>query len=489
MQVVATPESHFADLDADALALGIYAGGSLSAVGRRVDSATGGVVSKLLAQKEFVGKANELLAIVAPTGLKARQLLLVGLGAADQMNAGAAYRAAAAAAMALSAKERKQVAFALDPEWPAELVESAVSGVLAGSQGQDLYRAEKKRYPFATLRWAGEKLPAALAAGQILGDSINLTRRLVNEPPDAMYPESFAARAAEVANECDLKIEIWDQARLEAERCGSLLAVARGSSRPPRLVILHYRGAKTEHPHLAIVGKGVTFDSGGLSLKPTDSMLTMKCDMAGAATMLGAMRAIALLKLPVNVVGLAGLVENMTGPAAMKLGDVLTARSGTTIEVHNTDAEGRLVLADVLNVALDQQPAKIVDLATLTGSCVVALGTEVAGLMTNDQPWCDAVATAARRSGEPVWQLPMYPDIYDDQIKSEIADIKNVGEGRWGGAISAAKFLERFVGKTPWTHMDIAGPAFRDKPKPWSEGGASGIYVRTLVELARSSTG
>ena len=489
MQVAAIGESNVAGADVDALALGIDAGGSLSTAARGVDAATGGVVSKLLAQKEFVGKANELLAVVAPAGLKARHLLLVGLGPAERIDAGAAYRAAAAAAMALSTKERKQVAFALDPDWPAELVENAVAGVIAGSQGQDLYRAEKKRYPFATLLWAGKEMPAALAAGQILGDSINLTRRLVNEPPDQMYPESFAARAAEVARGCDLKIEIWDQARLEAERCGSLLAVARGSSRPPRLVILHYRGAKTDHPHLAIVGKGVTFDSGGLSLKPTDGMLTMKCDMAGAATMLGAMRAIAMLKLPVNVVGLAGLVENMTGPAAMKLGDVLTARSGTTIEVHNTDAEGRLVLADVLNVALDQRPDRIVDLATLTGACVVALGTEVAGLMTNDQPWCDAVAAAARRAGEPVWQLPMYPEIYDDMIKGEVADIKNVGEGRWGGAIAAAKFLERFVGQTPWTHIDIAGPAFRDKPKPWSDGGASGIYVRTLVELARTSGG
>jgi leucyl aminopeptidase len=294
--------------------------------------------------------------------------------------------------------------------------------------------------------------------------------------------------AGEVAKECGLKIEVWDQARLEAERCGSLLAVARGSSRPARLVILRYQGGKAGDPPLAIIGKGVTFDSGGLSLKPTDGMLTMKCDMAGAATMLGALRAIALLKLPVNVIGLAGLVENMTGPAAMKLGDVLTARSGTTIEVHNTDAEGRLVLADVLNVALDSKPKNIVDLATLTGACVVALGTEVAGLMTNNQAWCDAVAAAARRVGEPVWQLPMYPEIYDEQIKSEVADIKNVGEGRWGGAISAAKFLERFVGQTPWTHMDIAGPAFRDKPKPWSDSGASGIYVRTLVELARSAS-
>jgi leucyl aminopeptidase len=286
-----------------------------------------------------------------------------------------------------------------------------------------------------------------------------------------------------------LESEVWDEKRLATERCGSLLAVAKGSNRPARLVILRHRGGAKGAPTLAIVGKGVTFDSGGLSLKPPEGMLTMKCDMAGAATMLAAMRAIALLKLPINVVGLTGLVENMTGPAAMKLGDVLHARSGRTIEVHNTDAEGRLVLADVLSVALDERPAKIVDLATLTGACVVALGTEVAGVLTNDQPWCDQVLAAARSCGEPVWQLPMYPEIYDELIRSEVADIKNVGDGRWGGAITAAKFLEQFVDGKPWAHIDIAGPAFRDKPKPWSDGGATGQYVRTLIELARTLSG
>jgi leucyl aminopeptidase len=354
---------------------------------------------------------------------------------------------------------------------------------MVGCHGQDLHRAEKSRHPFGALLWSGGD-DAMLKSARILGESILLTRRLVDESPHEMYPETFAQEAAEVARELGLETETWDQARLEAERCGSLLAVNRGSIRPPRLVILRYKGAGNA-PTLAIVGKGVTFDSGGLSLKPSDSMLTMKCDMAGAATMLGALRAIALLKLPINVIGLAGLVENMTGPAAMKLGDVLTARNGRTIEVHNTDAEGRLVLADVLTVAVDQGASRIVDLATLTGGCVVALGTEVAGLMSNDQPWCDAVAAAARKCGEPVWQLPMYPDYYDDMIKAEVADIKNVGDGRWASPIAAAKFLEQFVSGKPWTHIDIAGPAFRDKPKPWSDAGATGTYVRTLVELAR----
>jgi leucyl aminopeptidase len=200
------------------------------------------------------------------------------------------------------------------------------------------------------------------------------------------------------------------------------------------------------------------------------------------------MSAIARLKLPVNVLGFAGLVENLVSGDAYKLGDVLTARSGKTIEVLNTDAEGRLVLADVLNVAVERGAAKIIDLATLTGACVVALGNDVAGVMTNDQPWADAFLSAARACGEPAWQLPMFEE-YAKQIKSEVADIKNVGEGRWGGAITAAKFLEEFVEGRPWVHVDIAGPAFLEKPKPWLDGGGSGAFVRTLVEVARGWKG
>jgi leucyl aminopeptidase len=481
---IAPLEAKITAAEAEAVALGVYADGPLSAAAEAVEKATGGLIAKLKERKEFSGKPFELLTIVAPAGLKTPLLLLVGLGPRDKFDAGMAFRSASAAARQLAAKPRSTVAMYLGEGWSADLVESGLAGAMAGCHGQDLYRAEKNRHPFETLLWAGAD-HATLVHGQILGESVNLTRRLVNEPPQDMYPESFATVAGQVADECGLSLEVWDEKRLEQERCGSLLAVAKGSNRPARLVIVRYQGGGENDPLLGIVGKGVTFDSGGLSLKPPDGMLTMKCDMAGAATMLGAMRAIALLKLPVNVIGLAGLVENMTGPAAMKLGDVLHARNGTTIEVHNTDAEGRLVLADVLSVAVDEGAASIVDLATLTGACVVALGTEVAGLMTNDQPWCDAVAAAARKCGEPVWQLPMYPEIFDDYIKSEVADIKNVGEGRWGGAISAAKFLERFVSGKPWTHIDIAGPAFRDKPKPWSDAGASGTYVRTLVELAR----
>jgi leucyl aminopeptidase len=233
------------------------------------------------------------------------------------------------------------------------------------------------------------------------------------------------------------------------------------------------------------VGKGVTFDSGGLSIKPTDSMLTMKCDMAGGATVVGVMFALASLKADRPVIGLIGLVENVISGNAFKLGDILHSRAGKSIEVHNTDAEGRLVLADVLNVALDYKPSRIVDFATLTGACVVALGTEVGGLMVNDEAIGKEIEEAAEQVGEYIWQLPMFP-LFDDQIQGKVGDLKNVGDGRWGGAITAAKFLEQFVNQTPWAHIDLAGPAFADKPKSWCDAGGTGYMVHTITEwLAR----
>jgi len=450
-------------------------------------AATGGLLARLVAGGEISGKLGNVTVLMSPAGVKAALVAVVGLGESRQFGRGQAFRAAAAAAKRLAERPRRRVAFFLGEGWTEQQVESGVSGAMVGCCGQDLYRAEKNLHPFEEILW-DDAYESVLASGRILGESINLTRQLVNEPASRIYPESFAAEAEKFAEEFGLEIEVWDEQRLEDERCGALLAVARGSMRPPRLVILSHLGGAAGDPVLALVGKGVTFDSGGLSIKPTDGMKTMKCDMAGAATVFGAMQAIARLELPVNVIGLAGLVENMVGGDAYKLGDVLIARNGKTVEVLNTDAEGRLVLADVLDVALERQADRIIDLATLTGACMVALGTDVAGLMTNDQPWCDAVRSAADDCGEAIWQLPMFAD-YDEQIQSKVADIKNVGEGRWGGAITAAKFLEQFVGKTPWAHVDIAGPAFLENPKPWLDAGGTGAFVRTLVEVVRRWNG
>lgn len=479
MQIQATDVS-ITTIDADVAVVGLWSDETLTPAARAVDEAGGGILRGLLERKEATGKLFELTLLHGVPGVSAPLIVVVGMGEAAKCDAGTVFRAAAAAARQLSSKPRKRAAYYL-AEGPAVGQESAVvCGAISGSTGGDLYRKDKKRHAPEKLLIAGGDV-AAVVRGKVLGEAMTLARRLVNEPPHAMYPESFAAEAERVAKESGLGFEVWDKAKLERERCGSLLAVASGSARPPRLVILEYRGGKGEPP-MALIGKGVTFDSGGLSLKPTDSMTAMKCDMAGGATVLAVMQAAAHLKLPINLVGLIGLVENMTGGAAMKLGDVLTARSGKTIEVLNTDAEGRLVLADVINVALDRKPARMIDLATLTGACVVALGTETAGAFTNDQAWCDAVLAAARRAGEPLWQLPMFPE-YSEHIRSEIADIKNTGDGRWGGAITAAKFLEEFVEGTPWVHLDIAGPAFYDKPRPWCDFGASGCMVRALVEL------
>jgi leucyl aminopeptidase len=474
------------EVDADALVVGLHEKSGPSGFAEGASAALGGAIGRLVESGEIKGKLGETTIFWPPSSLKARQVVVVGLGEREKLGRKEAFRAAAAASLLVAGKARKRVVFCLGEGWTPEMTESGIAGAMVGCQGQDLYRAEKKRFPFEEIAWAGAggDQQGALESGQVLAECINLTRRLVDEPPSSMFPASFAEQAEQAASDAGLQIEVWDENRLAAERCGSLLAVARGSNRPPRLVIWRYNGGQPTQAPLALVGKGVTFDSGGLSIKPTDGMKTMKCDMAGAATVQGAMQAIARLKLPINVVGLAGLVENMLGGEAYKLGDVLTARSGKTIEVLNTDAEGRLVLADVLNVALDFHPAKIIDLATLTGACVVALGTDVAGLMANNQEWCDQIAAAAAACGEQVWPLPMFPE-FSEQIKSEIADIKNVGNGRWGGAITAAKFLEEFVGETPWTHMDIAGPAFLESPKPWLDGGATGAYVRTLVEVAR----
>lgn len=482
MQVQATTSSA-SQTSAPVVVVGVYTGGVLPSAASDIDQATSGLIRRLIERGEILGKPNETTLLLAPAGVAAEQVLVLGLGPREAVDAGVAFRAAGSAAKRLAGKPRSQVAFFLGDDWTSELHAHALAGAIVGSQGQDLYRAEKNLHPAGELLWAGAD-DATLARGRILGESVNLTRELVNRPAEDLYPASFAETAEKLGGEAGFEVEVWDRERLTAERCGALLAVARGSSREPRLVICRYQGGEANAAPLALVGKGVTFDSGGLSLKPSESMLAMKCDMAGAATVLGAMRAIALLKLPINVVGVMGLVENLVGPESFKLGDVLRTRKGITIEVHNTDAEGRLVLADALDVAVSQQPAKLIDLATLTGACVVALGTDVAGLMTNNQAWCDEVSAAAGQVGELVWQLPMFSE-YNELIKSEVADIKNVGKGRWGGAITAAKLLERFVGDVPWTHIDIAGPAFRDSPKAWCDAGGSGELVRTLVETAR----
>jgi len=500
---------------ADALILASGADWENSPTITDLDSRMSGQLSQWIRDGEVLTKPMKTTIILSPVGLQAKTLILIGLGkpgigktglgktfdgTASDIDSicGVAFRAAASGAkIASQAKTRKTIAFAgfgdclgKDPS----AMQSAVAGSVTGGVGQDLFKAESATAPAETILWYD--VPEELIQdGKAIGESMSLVKRLVNLPPNYLYPESFVQEAVAVGAEAGFQVEVWDEAKLIAENCNSLLAVSKGSSRPPRLCIFRYAGnpnnndnsSSSDNPAIdaapiALVGKGVTFDSGGYSLKPTDGMLTMKCDMAGAATVLGILRAAALLKVRQPIIGLVGLVENMVAGNAMKLGDVLTARSGKTIEVHNTDAEGRLVLADVLNVALDYSPSKIVDFATLTGACCVALGNDIVGVMSNSNDLQKELLDTASNVGEYAWPLPMFP-YFSEQIAGKIADIKNVGEGRWGGAITAAKFLEQFVDEKPWVHLDIAGPAFLDSPKSWCDAGGTATMVRTIVAM------
>lgn len=478
-------------LTADWLVLALVESAPLSDSITELDQALGGLISRLIESEDFTGKAGTITTLLGITEIKTPRILLVGLGTAESLSLASLEKAMTTAARSISSKPKTNIVVAL-PEvennvLSAEQLATVTStSMIVGAVGQDLYRAEAAHSPFQTITIAGTADTAAcqqaVDRGTILGESINLAREMVNRHAGDIFPVSFADRVVEVAKSTGLEAEILDEKQLKQEKMGSMLAVAQGSDQPPRLAILKYQGADASAPTLALVGKGVTFDSGGLSLKPSDGMKTMKCDMGGAAAVLGAMHAIAQLKLPVNVIGYMGLVENMINGSSYKLGDVLTARNGKTIEVLNTDAEGRLVLADVLALAVDRGASNLIDLATLTGACVVALGEEVTGVFANNADWSKAVQDAAQASGEDVWEMPMFPQ-FAEQLKSDVADLKNVGT-RWGGAITAAKFLENFVSETPWVHLDIAGPAFAAANAPHREGGGTGCMVKTLVEVA-----
>ncbi|MCA8982636.1 MAG: leucyl aminopeptidase [Planctomycetaceae bacterium] len=446
------------------------------------------LVEKLQLAGDLPEKPGEVRKVYGLDSARLPRVLLVrwGTNSDDSRGREQQFRCFSTAARALSDQPDRETVWFL-PDCGASGIQDAVTAVLLASQGQGIYRAEQKRHPYraVTLVTQADAPEHAVQRGEIVGRAMNLTRELINRSPHEVNPANFADRAAQVASHSGLTCRIFNEQQLAAERMHSLLAVARGSEFEPRMVVLEYRGGG-DAAFTGLVGKGVTYDSGGLSLKPSDSMKTMKSDMSGAATVLGVMQAIAALKLPVNVRGYMGLVENMISGRAYRLGDVLTARNGVTIEVLNTDAEGRLVLADVLCYAVDEGCEKLIDVATLTGSCVVALGEDYTGVFTNQQAWCDQFLQAANRVGEKVWQLPMC-DSFGEQLRSEVADCQNVGS-RWGGAITAAKFLEKFVADTPWVHLDIAGPAFLQDSKPYREGGATGVMLRTLLNLVETGT-
>jgi leucyl aminopeptidase len=478
------------DVNADWLVVGHWEKDGLTGPAAHLDAGLDGLLTKLREQEDAVGKTKELTPLYQVIGLAAKRLLFVGLGPRDKGDFAALVGASAAAAKLISSKPCRRVAFALpDGVLDAEAVLRACAhGFYQGSSSAGIRKSTVERTPPEEIAFVVPEGDAILESSarraQAEGEATNLARELVNTPPCDLYPETFAERASVVAGRTGLELKILDEGHLAEERMNALMAVARGSDRPPRVVVLSHRKGGNR-PTLALVGKGVTFDSGGLSLKTTDQMVDMKCDMAGAAAVLGAMQAIAELHVPVNVIGIMALVENMPSGKAMKLGDVLHARNGKTIEVLNTDAEGRLILADALAYAVDSKANHIVDLATLTGACMIALGGEVAGLMSNDDAWSQKVLAASKAVGEKAWPLPMFAH-YRDMIKSEVADIRNTGGSRYAGAITAAKLLEEFVGDVPWAHLDIAGPSWAEKGDATREAGGTGCFVRTLVELART---
>jgi leucyl aminopeptidase len=451
----------------------------------------------VLTSGEFKAGANETLLLHAPAGVKAARLLLIGLGKQAKASVHGVRNAAGTAVRFAKPRGIREVVFALPESGTLSLpaaARAAAEGAQLGDFDADTYRSDRKDlsvHSFTAMAPAGADqaaLKAAFTEGVVIGESQNFTRTLVNEPGNVLTPTEFGRRAAAMAKEVGLACEVHSTEKLHELKMGAFWSVSQGSAEPPALIVLRYEPeGVTDGPVLGLVGKGITFDTGGISIKPSDNMEKMKYDMAGGAAMAGAMRAIALLKPRVRVIGIVCAAENMPDGKAQKPGDVQTAMSGKTIEIINTDAEGRLVLADGLSYARQLGATHLIDAATLTGACVVALGMINGGAFSNDDATFDAFNAALATSGEKFWRLPL-GDEYADMIKSDIGDIKNTG-GRWGGAITAAEFLKVFAEDTPWIHLDIAGMAWVEDARPYIAKGPSGVGVRSILEWVRSYSG
>ncbi|HKT89276.1 MAG TPA: leucyl aminopeptidase [Candidatus Sulfotelmatobacter sp.] len=457
------------------------------------DKAVNSAVADLLASGELSGKPFETNLLHKPAGLKAKRLLLISGGGAKKFASYDLRRLAGAAARTLKSRGIRSFAFVAPTGIPAEeAVRAIVEGAHVGNFDPDYYRSDRKdqKIDAVTVVASGDKstLEKATHEAHIIGESQNFTRDLVNEPSNRMTPTILADRAKKMCAEVGLKCEVFGPDKIKEMKMGAFWSVAQGSDEPPALIVMKYEPAEApEKPVLGLVGKGITFDTGGISIKPADGMEKMKYDMAGGATMIGAMRAIALLKPIVKVIGIVCATENMPSGKAQKPGDVQIAMSGKSIEVINTDAEGRLVLADGLHYAKQLGCTNLVDAATLTGAVVVALGYSNAGVFANDDDMYNRFQKANVAAGEKMWRMPL-DDEYKEQIRSTIADIMNTG-GRWGGAITAAMFLKEFAEDTPWIHLDIAGTAWMEDQKPWIAKGPSGIALRSLVEFVKSFAG
>jgi leucyl aminopeptidase len=471
----------------------------LAAPGALQDAAAG-----LLGSGEFKAALGEVALLHAPAGLQAERLLLVGLGKAKDFSLDRLRKGAGTAVRAAKPRSVRSMAIVF-PDAGSLPIEAAsatltaraiVEGAELAQLDWDTYRSDRKDRAVDSLTLIANDTEAATASdtqrgfdeGLILAAAQNFARSLVNEPGNVLTPTVLGARARAMCDEAGLKCEVYSSGKLQELKMEAFWAVAKGSAEPPALIVMTYEPATPptpDAPVMGLVGKGITFDTGGISIKPADGMEKMKYDMAGAAAMIGAMHAIARLKPAVKVISVVCSAENMPDGRAFKPGDVVTAMSGKTIEIVNTDAEGRLVLADGLHYAKTLGCTHLIDAATLTGACVVALGLLNFGVFSNDEATWEKFTDGLKVSGEKGWRLPCTDD-YLDHIKSEIADMMNTGKNRYGGAISAAMFLKEFAGETPWVHLDIAGCAWDEEKKPWIAYGPSGIAVRSVVEWVRS---
>ena len=480
-------------LETELLVVPLFEGESPADAMPALDAATAGELRRAAQSGELGARPFEFfITPLVEGGWRAHRVAVVGAGRAGDADAERFRKLATAAGMLARQRRIPRLAFLLTGAYLTSGNAQAVAeGFTLSTFSSDQYKTGERLGPAAEEMLVAAADGQALAAdleraverGRIFGDSCNLAKALCNEPSNVLTPRVFADRAAQIAKDAGLQVEVLDEKAIERLGMGLLLGVARGSVEPPRVLVMKHEPAHAPRsPVLGLVGKGITFDTGGISIKPADGMERMKDDMAGGAAVVCAMRAIGLLGAPVKVIGVVPMTENMPGGRALKPGDVLTGASGTTVEVINTDAEGRLILGDGLWYARELGATHLVDVATLTGACMVALGKIASGLFGQPDEWVNTVRSTSQRAGDRCWPMPLY-DEYSEQLRSEIADIMNSG-GRPAGACTAAMFLREFAGGLPWAHLDVAGTAWADEAKPFQPKGATGVAVRTLAELA-----
>jgi leucyl aminopeptidase len=481
----------------DAIVLMLHEGDStLQGTAATIDKSLDGALTALRREGEFTGKLKQQSVLHTPGQLKSKRVVLAGLGKPEKLTLEGLRQAAGGAATCARELHASTIAVTIEGAERAPLALPDVAQAVAEGMVLALYRFDKfktedndrrdvtKVTIMANTRAQAKAVQQGAEIGRIVAESANFARSLVNHPSNEMTPTILAEQARQMAKECHLKCEVLDRKDIAKLGMGLLLAVAQGSEQPPKFIILEHRGGTRSRGNIVFVGKGITFDSGGISIKSADGMERMKYDMSGGAAVIGALRAASLLQIPQNVIGLIPATENLPSGKATKPGDVHRAMNGKTAEIINTDAEGRLILGDALAYAARYRPIACVDLATLTGACVVALGHEAIGMMGNSQgeELMDRLRRAGGRTGERVWQLPLW-DEYLEHVKSDVADVKNVGMGRAAGTIAGAAFLVKFVDDYAWVHLDIAGTAWADREQPYKPKGGTGVGVRLLTQM------